>query len=151
MVGAVVLALAVLTRLGPQWWFLEDLELRSGESELLREESPSVGYIQHGAPQAAFGSKLTRSWPKCQVLLTNQRLVVAQKGLGSAKYIIRVIFELDGDRATDEPKPTGGFLFHISRDKLRADGDLLRVSTPGFDWEIQTANAARYADLGTSA
>lgn len=85
------------------------------------------------------------------MLLTNQRLVVAQKGLGSAKHVIRVIFELDGNQLTGDPRPTGGFLFHIDRSHLRADGPLLRVSPPGFAWEIQTTNAARYVDLGTSA
>jgi hypothetical protein len=150
LIAGVVVLLGAMKFLGPQWWFLEDLALRAGEVEVLREEVAWVNEYVAYAPRPAFGNKATRQWPRCTVLLTNQRMVVAQKGLGSAKLIIRVIFEF-GAPGLDERVPTGGQLAHIGRGNLRVEDGKLWVKTPTIDYELPTANAARYLEPPTSA
>ncbi|MDB5100883.1 MAG: hypothetical protein JWM80_5304 [Cyanobacteria bacterium RYN_339] len=153
ILAGVVLFIVGLKLFGKPWWFLEDLAMRPNEVELFREVAPNVAYIAANAPKPLYGRRVTEQYNNCMVVLTNQRLVIGQKGLGSERYIIRVIFEIDGQRGIaphGEAKPTGGQLFHVGRDDFRADAEMLKIDTPVIDWEIMTPNAARYLQVEPS-
>jgi hypothetical protein len=151
VVGAFVALMAVLVvraKLRGGWTFLDTFALRPDEVEVFREDPSLVEERVVYAPTGAFGNKFGRL-PASRVVLTNQRLLIAVKGLGSPRYILRAIFELTGH--TDTPAPLGGQVYTISRSALEADDSLLRVTTPTTIWQIHTPSPARYLEAPTTA
>jgi hypothetical protein len=109
VVTCFVCFLALMAYKGRKAW-LDCLVLADGEQEVYRED---IHQMVHRSLLRARGID-ENVCPNCRIVVTNQRVIVAQKTLGSARYVMRFIYVLDGRRGMMDTVP-GILSEHVDR------------------------------------